>query len=352
MKTLALILVAAATFGSQILFSQGCLPEGITFTTQAEIDNFQANYPGCTEIEGDVTITSSNINNLNGLIVLTSIVGQLWFVENGTLLNFNGLNNLESLGGLQIGGFDRLKNVTGFENLTTIEGPLFVGFNDSIINLAGLNSLTHIGLDVNIGLNPNLMDLTGLENLLSIGGNLTFYDNDSLYDLSALNNLTSIGGSLNFIDNEILTSLSGIDCIDPNSIINLSIYNNPNLAYCSAQSICDYLYNPNGTVEIYGNDYGCDNEIQIINVCWISIKETEELKEIKVSPNPATSFITLTSPGDLPIEEVVIYNPFGQKILTAKPVNNTVDVSGLKAGIYTLEVMTKECRACMKLMVE
>ena len=38
------------------VFSQGCLPEGITFTSQEQIDNFQANYPGCTEILGDVEI--------------------------------------------------------------------------------------------------------------------------------------------------------------------------------------------------------------------------------------------------------------------------------------------------------
>ena len=37
-------------------YNNHCLPEGITFSTQAEIDNFQTNYPGCTEIEGDVVI--------------------------------------------------------------------------------------------------------------------------------------------------------------------------------------------------------------------------------------------------------------------------------------------------------
>ena len=31
-----------------------CLPNGIVFENQSEIDNFQYNYPGCTEIEGDV----------------------------------------------------------------------------------------------------------------------------------------------------------------------------------------------------------------------------------------------------------------------------------------------------------
>jgi S-formylglutathione hydrolase FrmB len=52
-----------------------CLPQGITFTNQAQIDNFQTNYPGCTEIEGDVTIAGDDITNLNGLSVLTSIGG-------------------------------------------------------------------------------------------------------------------------------------------------------------------------------------------------------------------------------------------------------------------------------------
>jgi hypothetical protein len=37
-------------------WAEGCLPEGIKFTTQAQIDSFQINYPGCTEIEGGCTL--------------------------------------------------------------------------------------------------------------------------------------------------------------------------------------------------------------------------------------------------------------------------------------------------------
>ena len=69
-------------------FSQGCLPEGITFTTQEQIDNFQSDYPGCTEIEGNVQIGDynfSDINNLNGLNVLTKIGGNLFFINNDLL---------------------------------------------------------------------------------------------------------------------------------------------------------------------------------------------------------------------------------------------------------------------------
>lgn len=58
-------------------FSQSCLPEGITFNTQEQIDSFQVNYPGCTEIEGGVLIEGTDIENLDGLEVITSIGGYL-----------------------------------------------------------------------------------------------------------------------------------------------------------------------------------------------------------------------------------------------------------------------------------
>ena len=54
-----------------------CLSDGITFTTQEEIDNFQTNYPYCSEIEGDVIIEGADITNLNGLSGLNSVSGFL-----------------------------------------------------------------------------------------------------------------------------------------------------------------------------------------------------------------------------------------------------------------------------------
>ncbi len=74
-----------------------CLPDGITFMTQAEIDNFQTNYPSCIEIEGNVIIQNTernNITNLNGLNVLTSIGGLLEISGNSALTSLAGLNNI------------------------------------------------------------------------------------------------------------------------------------------------------------------------------------------------------------------------------------------------------------------
>ena len=75
-------------------------------------------------------------------------------------------------------------------------------------------------------------------------------------------------------------------------------------------------------------------------------------EEITLFPNPATSFITINVNGGQPREEAIIYNHLGQNVLVAKPVNNTVDVSTLKPGMYYLEVITSESRAGTKLVVE
>jgi hypothetical protein len=73
---------------------------------------------------------------------------------------------------------------------------------------------------------------------------------------------------------------------------------------------------------------------------------------LNIFPNPATSFITIHIKEGIAIEEAIIYNHLGQKALVAVPVNNTVDVSGLRPGIYFLEVVTSENRTGTKLVVE
>ena len=59
MKKLTLLFVLAFIIQG-IGYSQSCLPEGIIFETQAQIDSFQIDYPGCTEI--DVTFLFGNGN--------------------------------------------------------------------------------------------------------------------------------------------------------------------------------------------------------------------------------------------------------------------------------------------------
>ncbi|MCD4731170.1 MAG: hypothetical protein K8R74_11240 [Bacteroidales bacterium] len=98
MKNLTLI-IFVLLFAQITTFSQPCLPEGITFSTQEQIDNFQTIHPNCTEIEGGVEIFGDDITNLDGLNVLNSIGGYLYIRYNSDLASLSGLSNLVSVDG-------------------------------------------------------------------------------------------------------------------------------------------------------------------------------------------------------------------------------------------------------------
>ena len=255
MKKLFLI-IASVTISYATVYSQGCLPEGIVFSTQAQIDSFAINYPNCTEIEGYVAIgcgweDTTDITNLNGLNVLTSLGSSLSLGAWGLVFPYNltslsGLNNIVSIGGyLEICGTQSLTNLTGLENLTTIGGSLWIYWNTA------------------------LTSLTGLEGLTSVPGGLGIIDNYALTNLTGLANVSSIEGDLRITGNPALTSLTGLDNIDAGSIASLQIYSNDLLSTCEVQSACDYLASPNGSVDIFSNADGCNNPIEIAGSCGV-----------------------------------------------------------------------------------
>lgn len=223
MKKLTLSFVLLLLFSSSG-FSQGCLPNGKVFLSQDQIDNFQTDFPGCTEIEGNVLITGGNITDLSGLNVLE-----------------------------------------------TIGGELSIAYCDSLISLSGLNNLTAIGGNVDLSTNPMLKDLIGLDNLTSIDGYLWIEYNDSLQSLDGLEGLTAINGKIQIAGNTQLTNIEGLSNIDPNSITNLWILENSSLSDCSAQSICDYITNPTGTIDILNNLPGCNCPGEIAISCGFVI---------------------------------------------------------------------------------
>lgn len=95
-----------------------CLPEGITFSSQEQIDNFESGYPGCIEVEGDVTINGDDILNLDGLEVLTAIGGDLTITGNDLLNDLSGLVELKSIGGkLEIIANESLTSLAGLDSV-------------------------------------------------------------------------------------------------------------------------------------------------------------------------------------------------------------------------------------------
>lgn len=206
-------------------YSQTCLPDGIVFTTQEQIDSFQTDYPNCTHIEGHVSIANypegTLITNIDGLSNITQIDGGLSIYFNLNLTNLDGLSNLTQIGGdVSIFYNPELYSLEGLNNLNTVLGDFKLGEyeltvgNFNFQDLSGLNALTQIGGSLVIYGNWSLSSLSGIENLTSIGGALVLNDNDNLTDLSALEGLSYIGNGLGIQENNNLTNLYGLHHID------------------------------------------------------------------------------------------------------------------------------------------
>jgi hypothetical protein len=311
---------------------------------------------GVNSIGADLNIGGNDeLNSLTGLDSLTAIGGDIHIQHNDSLISLSELESLTYIGGdIFIFTNNSLSGLSGLERIDSIAGNLTVQGNPVLMSMSGLDSLTSIGSYLNISYNNSLTNFSGLESLTSVGGDLIINKNNAMTSLSGLNNLISIGGDLTiggYFGNYSLNDISSLGNLAANSIINLEIYNNSSLSQCDVQSICDYLSAPNGTIEIHDNAPGCNSPEEVILACETAVNENKT-NEPAIFPNPATSFVILATPQGEPALEAVIYNHLGQKVLTAKPVNNTVDVSGLKAGMYLVEVVTKQSRARAKLVIE
>ena len=158
----------------QSISAQSCYPNGITFTTQAQVDQFSSQNAGCKIIEGDLRIYGNGITNLDSLYSIEVIQG-------GLILNFSALTNFE-----------------GLNNLDTIYEQLIVGtHNSSLTSFSGLESLKSIGsaygYDVHYVQLASITDFTGLDSLSSIDGTLSVSNCNNLESLAGLENLKEIG---------------------------------------------------------------------------------------------------------------------------------------------------------------
>ena len=412
-----------------------CLQEGIVFTSQDEIDNFQDNHPGCISVMGDVEISGNDINDLSGLSIITNIEGSLIIYDNDILLNLNGFDYLTNIGGdleiynnpiiyklsgmdclstiggevyiynnsslhnftdfgslteiggdliidsntdvLDIEGFEALENiygsliinnnpalkgVSGFDSLSIIGDSLVISNNESLINMTALNStkgtsslgqVEFIGGDFSVRSNNSLNSMMGTNSLSYIGGSLNINDNVSLYSLTGLNSLSLIGGSLNISGNISLVSISTLNNLSPFSIEGLTIAGNTGLSSCAIQSICDYLVSPAGVVEIHDNAPGCNSQEEVEEACWIHTNEVLSGNDkIILYPNPATDYIKILSGQDNKILKVKVFNISGKIVINQKKYDNSIDISSLIPGLYTIEMVTEQGNIRRKLIVK
>ena len=353
--------------------AQTCGPVWIIFSNQDSIDDFAVNYPGCTQVLGDVIIEESaagTITNLNGLSQLLAIDGDLKILDNTSLSSLNGLSNVTSVGGdMNIYQNDVLTNFTGLNGLTTIGGFLWVRENSDLVNLAGLENLNAIGGSATIQNNSSLTGLKGLDNLSTIGGDLLIennssldslsglssltiiegdldiYNNSSLKSLEVLYNLDSINGQLGIFNNDDLTTLAGLDNIDHTTISNLLLRYCDTLSICHVSSICEFLEN-GGSALVANNYMGCSSTNEIQDSCSMAPPHAEVTNTNDSGPGSLRNGIETIDPGDTLFfgggmvddtisldsavridKDIIIYASSGQDIwINGSSIENTLNI--------------------------
>ena len=72
---------------------------------------------------------------------------------------------------------------------------------------------------------------------------------------------------------------------------------------------------------------------------------------IDIYPNPANNILRISTNNDDIVEQIIIYDVTGQVVLKDRPLDNAVGVSGLKPGIYIIEVSSKYWVFTKKLII-
>lgn len=174
--------------------------------------------------------TTTDIFDLSPLQSLRTINGDLWIINNPSLISTVGLSIHHLNGKLIIAVNDSLEKIDGFNYLTSVQ-ELALSLNARLYDLSGLNQLTSIGAGLVLISCQEISNLDWLSNLTSFGGDLTIRNCNSLTNINGLSNLTTVNGEYNYFRityNNSLTNLDGIGNLNT-EIYHLEVTDNSSL---------------------------------------------------------------------------------------------------------------------------
>ena len=232
-KLIPFFILMVQIFTPASVFAQGCLTQGIVFTTQSQLDQFKADNPTCKVIEDDLVIGSysvligknKDIINLTPLSNIEEVKGNLIISSLENLIDLAAFSKLKKVGkDIIIQGNSKITSLKGLEGLTGVEGKLEL-FSNNVAKMTtkGLDNIKYIKGDLNIK-SFAISSLEGLANLDSIHGSLYVWG-DGVNNFSKLTSLKFIGKNISIYDSEI-SSFQGLSAIKE-IYGNLSVVDNP-----------------------------------------------------------------------------------------------------------------------------
>lgn len=213
-------------------FKSGCPTGNVVLATQAEVDAFVAQFPNCTEIDGDLTIGNfganppvNDITDISGLNGIESVANMLGIFRT-SLTTLASFDNLTSVNSVQINNNPEITNITGFNNLIEAEGVVF-GNNAVLTEIAGFSSIESLNSLQIQGGHPVLNSVTGFSNLETIAGIFRIGDfTNQINNISGFSSLENVG--LLYVIATQLTDLSILDGVTIEAeTARIDIQNNP-----------------------------------------------------------------------------------------------------------------------------
>jgi hypothetical protein len=189
----------------------------VTLRSQLEVNAFGAN--NYDEIHGSLWIggvcrspydcNPTSISDLSTLKSITRITSNLNFELNSTVINLDGLENLEEVGSLSMTGVRINENSKAFNKIDSIKGSVYLWIPANT-TAGGLNNLNYVGGQFGIQ-SFKAAQLTEFQNLTQVGG--IYILTSSITDLNGLTKLAHVEGSLEISSNSKLTDLCGLNTL-------------------------------------------------------------------------------------------------------------------------------------------
>lgn len=337
-----------------------CPTSTIELYTQEDIDNFAANYPGCTEITNGIYISGMEITNLLGLSGLTKIGENLSINYTYNLTNLEGLNNVTQIGILDIYTNYGLVSLDGLENVTKIDNNFYINYNSvlsdiSAIQYADVMSMTPDwwSTDLVIHNNPDLSicHYSNICEYLDVFGTSTIHSNSG--DCENLSSVTLACAE------PLSVRLSAFDLVKQaqSILINWSAGHEDELeSYTIEKSVNGQSWNVLTKLSPkYANinRYSTTDVAPALGVNMYRIKMVSKSGEITYSevksvdfvsnesvavyPNPVKDVLNITSDN----EYVSVKNILGVEVFSGKNVQS-IDVASWAPGVYFVHLSSGE----------
>jgi hypothetical protein len=113
----------------------------------------------------------------------------------------------------------------------------------------------------------------------------------------------------------------------------------------------DTLMGKNTAAKAFADLWFYSNPI-FVNNAFNSIQGANINDDVQLFPNPTNGSLTIHSGGSA-IENIEIYDVYGRSIINCKlPIDNSIDISHLASGVYTVQIKTESGNVLKKKIVK